>query len=70
MSDDKCFEDGVPIKYRGAGPPESMTLIETAPFSIEIPFDDSFLDSDVPEILYEGGMTLEEKLAELEAHDD
>ena len=63
MSDNECFADGVEIPYRGAAPPESMTLIGTAkPFTIDIPFDGGWPDG--PD-LYEGGKTLEEKVEEL-----
>ena len=69
MSDDKCFPDDAPVKYRGAGPVQSMKVVGTTrPFFIEIESDDSFLN--LPDAIYEGGMTLEEKLAELEGHDD
>ena len=66
MSDDKCFPEGTEIPYRGAAPPQAYEVIGTTkpPFSIELPFDDSFLN--LPDAVYEGGMTLEEKLAELE----
>ena len=37
---EKCFPDTVENPYRGAAPPESMTLIGTAkPFTLDIPFD-------------------------------
>lgn len=67
MSDDKCFPEGTQVKYRGAAPPESMTVIGKAtPHFIELPFDGDWPDG--PD-LYEGCRTLEEAvehLAELE----
>jgi hypothetical protein len=64
VSDDKCFPEGTEIPYRGAAPPASMEVIGTAaPHFIELPFDDSFLSK--PDVLYEGGKTLEETVEEL-----
>lgn len=57
-------------QHRGAAPPVAAEVIGTAkPFFIELPFDDSFLSE--PDVLYEGGRTLEEAvehLAELGGH--
>jgi hypothetical protein len=61
---DDCFAEDAQVKYRGAAPPQSMKLVgTTTPHFIDIPHDGGF--PDCPE-LYEGGKTLEEKVAELE----
>lgn len=60
---EKCFADGVEIKYRGAAPPASFEVIgTTTPHFIDIPHDGGFPDG--PD-LYEGGLTLEQKVEEL-----
>lgn len=67
MSDD-CFAERTQVPYRGAAPPESMTVIGTAkPIFLDHPHDGGFPDG--PD-LYEGGLTLEQAVAKLEGQDN